>query len=71
MLAAILARDFKAAWYNVEGEDGGWSMQLPWRTFVFPIGKIYKTASRGDDLSAYYDAILADKLRFPSGPKAQ
>ncbi|MBI4351312.1 MAG: tetratricopeptide repeat protein [Elusimicrobia bacterium] len=69
LLAAILAKDFKAAWYNVDGEDGGWSMQLPWRTFVFPLGKIYKTASLRDDLDAYYEVILQDKLRYRAGPK--
>jgi len=63
LLAAILARDFKAAWYNVDGDDGGWSMQLPWKTIIFPIGKIYRTASLRDDLDAYYETILQEKLR--------
>ena len=67
LLAGILAKDFKAAWYNVDGEDGGWSMQLPWKTFVFPLGKIYKTASMRDDLGAYYEALVSDKLRL-QGP---
>jgi len=66
LLAAILAKDFKATWYNVDGEDGGWSMQLPWKTFVFPLGKIYKTASLRDDLNAYYEVLLEDKLRYQS-----
>lgn len=64
LLAAILAKDFKAAWYNVDGDDGGWSMQLPTKTFVFPLGKIYKTASHRDDLDAYYEVILQEKLRY-------
>ncbi|HCC48149.1 MAG TPA: hypothetical protein DEQ38_08580 [Elusimicrobia bacterium] len=64
LLAAVLERDFKAAWYNVDGEDGGWSMQLPWKDFVFPLGKVYKTASNRDDLSAYYDAMLTEKLKY-------
>ncbi len=63
LMAAILARDFKAAWYNVDGDDGGWSMQLPWKTLIFPIGKIYRTASLRDDLDAYYETILQEKLR--------
>lgn len=67
LLAAILAKDFKAVWYNVDGEDGGWSMQLPWKTFVFPLGKIYKTASMRDDLDAYYEALMNDRLRL-QGP---
>jgi tetratricopeptide (TPR) repeat protein len=64
LFAAILARDFKAAWYNVDGEDGGWSMQLPWKTLVFPLGKIYKTASTGDSLDSFYEALLAEKLKY-------
>ncbi|MDO8805477.1 MAG: hypothetical protein Q7R35_13730 [Elusimicrobiota bacterium] len=69
LLAAILAKDFKAAWYNVDGDDGGWSMRLPWNTFVFPLGKVYKTASLHDDLDAYYGVLLAEKLRAHAGPK--
>ena len=42
-------------------------MQLPWKTFVFPLGKIYKTASMRDDLGAYYEALVSDKLRL-QGP---
>ncbi len=64
LFAAILAKDLKAAWYNVDGEDGGWSMRMPWNTFVFPLGKIYKTASSRGDLGAYYDALLSEKLRY-------
>lgn len=64
ILAALLAKDFKAAWYNTDGEDGGWSMRLPWGTFVFPLGKIYKTAANTGDLGAYYDALTAEKLRL-------
>ncbi|OGR79874.1 MAG: hypothetical protein A2X32_00220 [Elusimicrobia bacterium GWC2_64_44] len=64
LLAAILAKDFKAVWYNVDGDDGGWSMQMPWKTLVFPLGKVYKTASTRDDLGAYYEALLGEKLRY-------
>jgi len=67
ILAAILAKDFKATWYNVDGNDGFWSMQLPWKTFIFPIGKVYKAASNRESLSEYYDFILADKLRVTGG----
>lgn len=63
LLAAVLIKDFKAAWYNTDGEDGGWSLQMPWKTMVFPIGKVYKTATSRDDLGAYYEALLAEKLR--------
>ncbi|OGS07882.1 MAG: hypothetical protein A2270_02400 [Elusimicrobia bacterium RIFOXYA12_FULL_51_18] len=63
ILAEILIRDFKAVWYNVDGNDGFWSMYLPWRTFVFPIGKIYKAASNRESLSEYYDTLRAEKLK--------
>ena len=71
MLAEILAKDFKASWYNTDGNDGLWSMQLPWRTFVFPIGKVYKAASNRESLTAFYDALLADKLRATGGGAAR
>jgi outer membrane biosynthesis protein TonB len=64
LLAAILAKDFKAVWYNVDGEDGGWSMQLPSKTLVFPLGKIYKTASLRDDLDEYYEILLRGRLKI-------
>lgn len=63
ILTEVMIRDFKAIWYNADGEDGGWSLQLPWKTFIFPIGKLYKTASTHGSLSEYYETILADKLR--------
>jgi len=63
ILAATLAKDFKADWYNTDGEDGRWSMQLPWGAFVFPIGKIYKTASQREDLGDYYAAMLSEWLK--------
>ncbi|OGS13750.1 MAG: hypothetical protein A2234_08635 [Elusimicrobia bacterium RIFOXYA2_FULL_58_8] len=61
MLANILEKEFKAAWYNTDGEDGGWSMKLPWGTFVFPLGKIYKAAAAGEDLVDYYAALLSEQ----------
>jgi len=69
VLAEIAVRDFKAAWYNVDGDDGGWSMQLPWKTILFPLGKVYKTASSGGDLDAWYEALLSEKLRYQPGPR--
>jgi hypothetical protein len=39
-------------------------MQLPWKTLVFPLGKIYKTASTGDSLDSFYEALLAEKLKY-------
>ncbi|MFA6433667.1 MAG: tetratricopeptide repeat protein [Elusimicrobiales bacterium] len=67
ILAEILMRDLRAVWYNTEGNDGLWSMQLPWKTFVFPIGKVYKAASNRESLSAYYDALITEKLRIAGG----
>jgi hypothetical protein len=63
ILAATMEKDFKAVWYNTDGEDGHWSMQLPWNTFVFPIGKIYKTASQREELGEYYAALLSEWLQ--------
>ncbi|MHB0995767.1 MAG: tetratricopeptide repeat protein [Elusimicrobiales bacterium] len=68
VLAEIAARDFKAAWYNTDGEDGGWAMEAPWKTLFFPLGKVYKTAAAGGDLDAWYDSLLAEKLRVQGGP---
>lgn len=70
VLAEIVIRDFKATWYNVDGEDGGWSMQMPWKTIIFPLGKVYKTASSGGDLDAYYGSLITEKLRI-QGPTQQ
>ncbi len=63
MLAEILAKDFNASWYNVEGGDGLWSMQTPWKTFVFPLGKVYRTATGAGDLTSYYETLEAEKRR--------
>ncbi|HAH32656.1 MAG TPA: hypothetical protein DCL44_10130 [Elusimicrobia bacterium] len=69
LLAGTMIKDFKASWYNVEGSDGLWSMQTPWKTFIFPIGKIYKEASSSsrDGLAAYYDHLVAEKLKYATG----
>jgi len=63
ILAEIMIKDFKAAWYNVDGNDGFWSLYLPWRTFIFPIGKIYKAASTRESLAGYYNTLVAEKLK--------
>ncbi|MCM2267663.1 MAG: tetratricopeptide repeat protein [Elusimicrobiales bacterium] len=70
ILAETLIRDLKGSWYNTDGEDGGWSLQFPWRTFVFPLGKAYKTAADGTSLVEYYDDLLAQKVRSQGGPMA-
>ncbi len=68
LLAATLMKDFKATWYNTDGEDGGWSLQTQWKTYVFPLGKVYKTAANRGDLVEYYDALLEEKTRVQGGP---
>lgn len=68
LLAEIIIKEFKGAWYNTDGDDGGWSMQLPWKTFIFPLGKVYKTAASRGDLGEYYEEILNEKLRLQRGP---
>ncbi|HOW89804.1 MAG TPA: hypothetical protein PL037_05945, partial [Elusimicrobiales bacterium] len=70
ILAEILIRDFKAVWYNTEGNDGMWSLLTPWNTFVFPIGKVYKAASLGGGLCGYYDALLSEKIQAAGKPQA-
>ncbi len=62
-LTEILIRDFKAQWFNVEKNDGFWSMELPWRTYIFPIGKTFKSAANGENLAVFYDQILSEKLK--------
>jgi len=69
ILAETLIKEFKASWYNTEGNDGLWSMQLPWKTFIFPIGKVYKAVSNRESLSEYFDILLAEKLRVSGGAK--
>jgi tetratricopeptide (TPR) repeat protein len=68
ILAEIMIKDFKAAWYNADGDDGGWSLVLPWKTLFFPLGKVYKTAADRGNLGGYYDSLLAEKLRIQDGP---
>ncbi len=63
LLAEIIIKDFKASWFNVEGNDGFWSLEMPWKTYVFPIGKTFKAASAGENLSVFYDNLMAEKLR--------
>jgi len=62
----ILIKDFKALWFNVEGNDGVWSMELPWGSFIFPIGKVFKSAAKGESLTEYYDKLLSDRLKYSS-----
>ena len=61
LLAEALIKDFRASWYNTDGEDGCWSMRLPWGIFVFPLGKVYKAAAAREDLADYYAALLSQQ----------
>ncbi|MDQ7773717.1 MAG: tetratricopeptide repeat protein [Elusimicrobiales bacterium] len=66
LFASILIKDFKGVWHNTDGNDGLWSLRFPWNTYAFPLGKVYKAASTGEDLLAYYDKLMEDKLK-PAG----
>ena len=61
ILSEIIIKDTNAKWFNVEGDDGLWSMELSQKTYIFPIGKIYKSAILGENLSDYYDKIKSVK----------
>lgn len=67
ILVEIMTVEFRAAWFNTDGGDGLWSMRLPWGVFVFPFGKIYRTALQGGSLSDYYVKLEAGKTG-PPGP---
>ena len=66
IFASILIKDFKGAWNNTDGNDGCWSLKFPWNTYAFPLGKVYKAASTGEDLLEYYDKLTEEKLK-PAG----
>ena len=60
----IVLREIKPQWYNVEKNDGLWSFKIGEKTFIFPIGKLYKTALLRENLIEYYDTIVrVTKLR--------
>jgi len=60
----IILKDIKPQWYNVEKNDGFWSFKIKENKFIFPIGKVYKTALLGESLVNYYDEISKiSKLR--------
>jgi len=70
IFAETLIRDLKGVWYNTDGEDGGWSLQFPWKTIVFPLGKVYKAAADRSGLVDYYDQLMQEKIRLQGGPTA-
>jgi len=60
----IVLKELKPVWYNVEKNDGLWSFKIGERKFIFPIGKVYKTALLGETLVDYYENIQnLSKLR--------
>lgn len=63
IFASILMKDFKGAWHNTDGNDGLWSLRFPWNTYAFPLGKVYRAASAGEDLLEYYDRLMEEKLK--------
>ncbi len=67
IFAAILVKDFRGTWHNTDGNDGLWSLRFPWNTYSFPLGKVYRAASAGEDLLEYYDRLMEEKLK-PAGP---
>ena len=64
LLAAILAKELQAAWYNTDGPDGGWSMRLQCGLYVYPLGKVFKAAAAREDLQEYFAALLAEKRKY-------
>ncbi|MDT8286366.1 MAG: hypothetical protein RQ748_04575 [Elusimicrobiales bacterium] len=66
LFTSILIKDFKGTWHNTDGNDGLWSLRFPWNTYAFPLGKVYKAASNGEDLLEYYDKLTEEKLK-PAG----
>lgn len=68
ILAETLAKDMKGLWYNTDGEDGNWAMVFPWKTIVFPLGKVYRSATDRSSLVEYYDRLLAERMRTQGGP---
>ena len=58
LLSEILARVLGARWIETRGDDpGGWSMMVPPKTRVWPIGRVHRflqQGSRESDLVAFY-----------------
>lgn len=58
----MILKDFSPAWYCVEKNDGLWSFMLPNKTFIFPVGKVYKSALVGESLQEYYEILKRNKV---------
>ena len=54
----MILKDFSPEWFCVERNDGLWSFLLPNKTYIFPIGKVYKAALGGESLQEYYNILL-------------
>ncbi|MCX7641618.1 MAG: hypothetical protein N2Z20_03185 [Elusimicrobiales bacterium] len=60
----MILKDFSPTWYCVERNDGLWSFELPNKTYIFPVGKVYKAALTGESLEEYYTTLRKNiKLR--------
>ncbi|MEA3307136.1 MAG: hypothetical protein U9Q34_05080, partial [Elusimicrobiota bacterium] len=57
----ILIKEFNFQWFNTDGNDGQWSMHSPWMTFIFPLGKVYKSAAHGESLVDYFEKLLLEQ----------
>ena len=57
----ILIKELGVQWFNTDGNDGQWSMNTPWMTFIFPLGKVYKSAANGESLTDYFENLLMEK----------
>ncbi len=53
----MIIKEFSPQWYCVERNDGLWAFELPEKTFIFPVGKVYKAALTGENLEDYYLTI--------------
>lgn len=58
----MLIKEFDLLWYNVEKNDGLWSFILYTNTYIFPIGKVYKSVSANESLIEYYETL---RRNFP------
>lgn len=53
----MIIKDFSPSWYCVEKNDGLWSFELPGKTYIFPVGKIYKAVLTGESIEEYYQIL--------------
>ncbi len=59
----MLIKEFHLEWFNVEKNDGLWSFKISEDTYIFPVGKIYKSTFTGESLTEYYEIIKRNLRR--------